>query len=262
MLRLDEIKLPDGSGEQMHFHSPDVEYVDPIEHVANAIFELSASLTTKLLLNSGLPYSPEILKGEALKFASRSLKKEMDLFFAATIPENLLSILTATKKNNQVKLLKGLSITQEQLYAFIFRAKTEFDFLFSTYTAEHLPNGLDPNELPVFIEVKGNEVNKIGQTNLSDGQLKQVMAHRNFVSAMFIDKGSTWHCFFFTFNSVRGKEAWKDGQAHYHYISDKFGIPRAKVVEEIKSGRYHLGNLPHINLNDDRYDKNKGKGTY
>jgi len=53
---------------------------------------------------------------------------------------------------------------------------------------------------------------------------------------------------FLTFDSLKGNETWRDGQAHYHYISDKFGIPRQKVVEQLKSGKYRLGTLPHIDL--------------
>lgn len=262
MLNIDKIERPDGRSELFHLHIPDVEYVDPIEHISKSIYETSAVLTTELLLKSGLPLSTEKLKGEALKYAIRTLKREMDIFYQAIIPENLLTILTTTKKNKQVKLLRGLFLTQEQLIAFIFRAKKQYDFSYSTYTAEYLPNGLDPKSLPEFINVNGDTVHKIGNTNLTDGQIKQVMDHRNFVSAKFIDRGNTWHCFFLTFNSARGREAWKDGQAHYHYISDKFGISRAKVVEEIKSGNYHLGSLPHINLIDERYDKNKGKRNF
>ena len=44
----------------------------------------------------------------------------------------------------------------------------------------------------------------------------------------FIDKEDEWHCLFLTYDSIRGKESWNGGQPHYHYISDKFGIPRAE----------------------------------
>ena len=52
----------------------------------------------------------------------------------------------------------------------------------------------------------------------------------------------------FLYTNLKGKESWKDGQPHFHYISDKFGIPREKVVEQLKSNNYSLGCLPHIDI--------------
>lgn len=43
-----------------------------------------------------------------------------------------------------------------------------------------------------------------------------------------------------------GEESWKDGQPYYHFISDKFGIDQATVVQQLKNPDYKLGNLPHI----------------
>lgn len=51
-------------------------------------------------------------------------------------------------------------------------------------------------------------------------------------------------------SQTTGKESCKDGQPHYHYISDKFGMPRDKVLAELKSRDYSLGLLPHIDLLD------------
>ena len=81
---------------------------------------------------------------------------------------------------------------------------------------------------------------------MTDGELVQAVDHRKRTISKFLDKNGSWHCFFLTFDSRKGKESWKGGQPHYHYISDKFGIPRSKVVKELKSKKYKLGALPHI----------------
>jgi len=94
-------------------------------------------------------------------------------------------------------------------------------------------------------------VNKVGDTKLTDGQLKQAVEHKSVTISKFFDKGTDWHCLFVTHKSLRGDEKnWKGGQPHYHYISDKFGLSRDKVVSELKSRDYHLNSLPHIDLLD------------
>lgn len=102
--------------------------------------------------------------------------------------------------------------------------------------------------MPKLVEIKDDKVSKVGNTTLTDGQLKQAVDHRKVVVAKFIDKEDEWHCIFLTYDSIRGKESWKGGQPHYHYISDKFGIPRAEVLNQLKSRIYNLGSLPHIDL--------------
>ena len=51
------------------------------------------------------------------------------------------------------------------------------------------------------------------------------------------------------YKSIRGGEkSWKDGQPHFHCISDKFSISRTDVVKQLQSKKYKLGSLPHIDL--------------
>ncbi len=81
--------------------------------------------------------------------------------------------------------------------------------------------------------------------------MKQAIEHRKVKVAKILDKGDEWHCFFATFKSFRGEETWLGAnQPHYHYISNVFGIGRAEVVNQIKSEKYKLGNLPHIKLEE------------
>jgi hypothetical protein len=66
--------------------------------------------------------------------------------------------------------------------------------------------------------------------------------------AKIIENDEEWHCFFLTYNSIAGKENWENGQPHFHYVSNLFGIKKEDLIEQIKSKEYKLGNLPHIAL--------------
>ena len=106
--------------------------------------------------------------------------------------------------------------------------------------------------MPSIVHLTDNKVHKSGETDLTDGQLKQIVEHRKVIISKFIDKGELWHCFFLTFESLKGKEKWKDGKPHYHYISSAFGLTREQVIGELKKKNYKLNNLPHIEMIDYR----------
>ena len=79
------------------------------------------------------------------------------------MPDNFLHLLETTSKADQIKLLKGQSLTPEQLIAFIFKAWTDFGYSYSQYIAELHHKGLDENALPRFIHIENDKVNKIGK---------------------------------------------------------------------------------------------------
>ena len=249
-------KIPDESGNGFYiiFHAPDFEYVDPTKHYAESFIVTNVTMMRDIILLKQPPIPLDFIEKYIHKEAFKDWFKKLKEIEETQIPENLTALLTAKSKKEQVKLLRGLSITPDQLIAFILKAWTDFGFTFSQYTSEHHHKGLDKNEMPKLVEIKDGKVNKVGKTSLTDGQLKQAVDQRKVVISKFFDKNNNWHCLFLTFDSFKGKETWKDGQPHYHYISDKFGISRKNVVEQLKSSRYSLGNLPHIDLTDYRDD--------
>jgi len=137
------------------------------------------------------------------------------------------------------KILMGLIITAEKT-----------GYTLSEYTGEHFPKNVDLSKMPQAYRVKKNgEVEIFGKTELTNGQLRQALEQRKVTIAKFLDKGEEWHCFFLTFNSLKGKETWLgEKQPHYHYISNAFELSREYVVKQIKSKKYNLGSLPHIKL--------------
>ena len=44
-----------------------------------------------------------------------------------------------------------------------------------------------------------------------------------------------------------GKENWKDGQPHFHYISSGFGISKNDFIESMRTGNYKSTSI-HIDL--------------
>ncbi|NNV53961.1 hypothetical protein [Limnovirga soli] len=248
MIRKHTIPLESGQGSYTIFNSPDFEFVDPTQHFAESFIVTNVSMMRDLILLKKPPIPLEFIENFIHKEALKDWFKKLKDINDTKIPDNLIALLTANTKKDQIKLLKNLSITPDQLIGFIFKAWTDYGFRFSQYTSEYYQNGLDKSKMPKLVEIKGDTVFKIGDTSLTDGQLKQAVDHRKVIVAKFFDNKTSWHCFFLTFDSLKGKETWKNGQPHYHYISDKFGIDRQKVVEQLKGRKYNLGNLPHIDL--------------
>lgn len=52
--------------------------------------------------------------------------------------------------------------------------------------------------------------------------------------------------------SIIGKESYKNGQPHLHYISDKWNIKRKNIIEQLNSREYKLPSLPHIDFHTHR----------
>ena len=240
----------DGTGFTRIQDSEDIEYVDPIQYYSEQEIKYHKTEIKDFLFMKNT-FLASMLNEEF--FSKKAIKHWNDKYEeikTTNIPNNFIKLLTAIKKNDQIKLLKGQSINPEQLIAFIFKAWTDFGFSFSQYTVEHHHNGLDKSQLPTLIYVDGDKVKKVGKTTLSDKQLKNVVEYRKVIVAKFLDKAENWHCLFVTYNSLAGKENWNNGQPHFHYISDKFGLTREKVVRRFKSGNYASTSV-HITLLDD-----------
>jgi len=186
-----------------------------------------------------------------VSYANKQSALEISKSESLEIPENIKKILQEEhSKKEQVALLHGIEISDGQLEAaFLFAGKCGYSF--SNYRYEKPENRYE--YVPPFIYLKDdNSVESVGPTQLSDGQLKDIVLSSNFIIARILDNGTHWHSFFQTRRGVMGKESGKYGtQSHLHYISDAFGISREDFVKEIKSGHYH--NTPvHILLTDSK----------
>lgn len=167
------------------------------------------------------------------------------------IPENLIKLLSTTKKSEQESLLKGIDLTPDLIAALIFEASEKYGYKLSQYKTEIPQKGIDLSKMPFAYEVKvSGEVKKIGKTELSDGQLKQAIKHRKVTIGKFLEKGDIWHCFFTNYKSLSGEETWLgQKQPHYHYVSSGYGIEKKKVIKELQSDNYKIKSY-HVGLKD------------
>lgn len=203
--------------------------------------------------------APEnILEKILFKRALKDWNEEYRKYKAIDLPINLLNLLKTDKKKEQIRLLQGLSLTSQELIAFIFKAYEDYGYLYSQYSASHHHKGLDESVLPEAIYIdKTNKVHSVGKTILTEGQLRQVIEHRKVIVSKFLDKDSKWHCFFLTYKSLGGKEQYKDGKPHLHYISNAWNIPRNEVKEQLTNKKHHLPSLPHIDFHTHRNPREK-----
>jgi len=229
----------------------DFEYEKPIKHYRDGFIVkqmIDLGIPEKELNGSKTPTeeSKKIFL-EAIKNWNRMFAK----YLKVEIPKELNELLVTSKKNDQVNLLKNVVLTPDILMAFLIEAEKQ-DYTLSQYTSEYSQKGVDLSKMPFAYEVQEDgTVKTFGETELSEGQLKQAIEHRKVKVAKFLDKGEEWHCFFATYKSFRGEETWLgEKQPHYHYISSGFGIERKEVVKQLKSKKYKLGNLPHIKLEE------------
>lgn len=214
------------------------EFKNPIEHYQNDLVQMFATTIRMFFQNAD---QKTIDKMARKKW--REWKSNVD---SIRIPKGLIGLLNSNSKRDQVSLLKGISISRQQLTAFIFKAWTDYKFTYSFYTSEALPSDVKESDMPPLVSVNDEKIKVIGETSLSEGKLKQVMEHRHNIFAKFLDCDNNWHCFLYTFKSLDGRE--KSGENHLHYISSAFGKTRDEVLAQIKSSRYNLGSLPHIRV--------------
>ena len=141
----------------------------------------------------------------------------------------------------------------------IFKSYQDYGYLYSKYVFENLPNGFEDKKLPKLFHVKEDgTVYKVGETDLTDGQLKHIIEHRKVIVSHFFEKDDLWHCIFNTYASLAGRENHKDGQAHFHYISSSFLLTKQEFIDSMDNGKYRSTKV-HIDLLDYGHQPNENK---
>lgn len=237
-----------GQGFTRIFSSDKVENVNPIDYYKKYELEKRA-IVLRDLLNAKEPnLASQLDDSFFIKQAEDTLDGFFEKFENTEIHENYYKLLETERKKDQISLLKGLSLNPDQLMSLIFKSFQIYGFSYCKYRFENLPKGLEQRKLPTLIQLNENSsIKKIGDTDLTDGELKNIIEHRKVIVSHFFVKGDTWHCFFTTYNSIGGKENWKNGQAHFHYISSAFGISKIDFIESMKTGKYKSTSI-HIDL--------------
>lgn len=254
------VPLPDKKSNYSIIETGDFEYVNPQEKIMSMMIAQKMEMERDIIRLKGLEFPEDLLTKELIKRAIKSWDKQYTQIMSQNVPEELYELLKNPKKKKQEKLVKNLNLDTYQLMKFIFEAHNNYGYTYSQYVSEHLHKGLNKADLPHIIYLEDDDtVSKIGPTELTDGQLRQVVEHRRRTVAKFLDNGQNWHCFFLTLDSINGKENYKNGQPHMHYISNKWTIERQFVVKQLKSKNYSLPQLPHIHFErSSAKEKNRG----
>ncbi len=249
-MNTEKIYDENGRGFIRVFSTDKVELVNPVEYYKTCELKKRATILRDLLYAKN-PFLTSLLDDKFfIKKAEEMLVGFFEEFEQTPIHNNLIQLLQTTRKKDQIALLKGLTLNTKELMSLIFKSYNDFGFLYSKYLFENLPSGLEGRKLPKLFHLKEDgTIEKVGETDLTDGELRNVIEHRKVIVSHFFEKGDFWHCFFLTYNSIGGKENWKNGQVHFHYISSSFGISKADFIESMRSGKYKSTSI-HIDLLD------------
>jgi len=227
-----------------------VERVNPIEYYK--FYRLKTVAISLLDTASLIDPILALLQSPAFYFrnAANLIGDFFEKYEAMEIKDVFKKLLISTNKRDQIRLLKGVTFSIDEIIALSFKAYTDFGYLYSRYFFEVVPNGFEGRILPHFYGIKDDgTIDKNGPTDLSDGELRHIIENRKVVVSQFLEKDDVWHCFFITYRSIAGKENWKNGQTHYHYISSAFNVTKDDFIESMRSGKY-LSTPVHIDLLD------------
>jgi len=252
-----EVNIPNTNIKFTFLDLGDFEYANPFDVFFNARYNVLMTFGKKILKQQKHSFTDKEINAFMLKKAFLESEQENRELLNLKIPDGLLRVLELDRKKEQLKSLKKISINQKEFQAFILRAYVDYGYTYSLYRAEFHHQGLDNNDIPT-LAFKDNDgkILSTGDTKLTDGELKHAINYRKMTISKFFDNGDKWHCFFLTFKSLAGKElTYNDGQSHMHYISYTFGKSRHEVLGQLKSEKYNLGSLPHIDYFTHRNDK-------
>lgn len=161
---------------------------------------------------------------------------------------HLLSDNSLSSKD-QEKLLKGMIFTPADIL-WLNKEAQDLGYLLDIYHEETFPVKFKVKQMPfVFSKNENGCIESMGNTDMTEGEMRALLEQRKVVQARIYHKDSHWHCFYFTFKGLAGQEKGIMGsQPHYHYISDKSGIKWDKLIDCIKNCDLPTSNT-HIIIN-------------
>lgn len=229
--------------------------MDEVENVDAKVFFSTFLMRSKLpliihLIERYAGFCPEKLFPEICTEAKRLAEADLERFESVDLPDELYHILDENLyKREQITLLKGLQMSAEQLGGLFIQA-SERGYKFSNYIYEGIPKSYKEKDFPSFIYLRDDgNIENYGDTELTEGQLKDYVIQSHFIIARILDNDKHWHCFYQTSSGVQGKEPGKFGsKPHLHYISDSFGVEKDEIVKSLRVGCMPSCNKTHILL--------------
>lgn len=172
------------------------------------------------------------------KAYDETIERVIDIIIRNKVPSKLADLLKYEElpKRQQEKLLKYLTLTSDDILCFLFEADVQ-GYLLDIYKSEKYPERYDEKQKTICYEEKSDgTIESIGETDMSDGELRALIKDRKVVIARVFHKGDHWHCFYHTFKGLSGEEPGENGnKPHWHYISDKFNISREELNTSIQN---------------------------
>lgn len=174
-------------------------------------------------------------------FWEKLIRQLPDIKYPVVDIDHLLPFTIMGKKANQIAFWKEQRISFKELISLLLKLD-EMGYLYSQIRYRGCVPNVNKEDLPFLINVEDkNTLNIIGETFLSEGSLRTAVNQTKNVVAKIVEKGEEWHCFYFTFKGVAGREAGEQGgKPHLHYVSNGFGINLDRMKADFKSG-----NCPH-----------------
>ena len=151
-------------------------------------------------------------------------------------PDCMMALFHTSRKRDQERLLKGNSVTPEDLICWFLRGG-RYNGVFSQYSYDGGVPAEYRGKAPILIDAtKVDYVEAIGHSTLSDAAMKHVVETQNKVIAQFLDlPDGRWYCFYRTHRGIAGRESGSRGQ-HMHFISSAYGNDRPSLVAGFKEG--------------------------
>ena len=152
-------------------------------------------------------------------------------------------------KKEQVQLLKNMVLKPSDILWFCKQTQ-ELGYLLDVYRIETTPKVYEGKKTPfVFREKDNGEIEKMGNTDMSDGEMRDWLKQRKAYVIYVFHKGDAWHCFDSTDKAIHGEEHGQvmGNQPHYHYLSSKWGICLEELNQRITSNK--MPSSIHLPLN-------------
>lgn len=190
-----------------------------------------------------------ILRIEALH---QSAKHFQSIIEETDLRANLRELVsTDLKKKDQIHILKGVEISRNELLRLFYYAE-EIGYTFSFFLRDAKRTSFLDKMMPeiIYLDEAGN-TQHVGETDLSDGQMKHLVDQRQSLIVWLLEKDDTWHCFLQTIKGLKGKEGGKMGSlSHIHYMSNSFGISKDELLNKINREGEYVTTKVHIPLSD------------
>lgn len=176
----------------------------------------------------------------------------------STLPDFRLQQILANNqldKKAQERLWKSCKFKTIDLFWFNWLAQ-KAGYLLDVYHVETIPAVYKDNKKPlVYLEEDNGNIELIGETDLSKGQLKTILKQRKMLQLRLYHINEYWHCFYFTGKGLSGLEhGYYGSQSHYHYISDKYGIAKEYLLSCFRENKLSSGFHLPIDKNSDLID--------